>query len=298
MAVPQIKSKLMSRPIVVKTARLTIYSSRPSISTTALRPQRRQTKNFVTPALTSAATAIPAKPNQVNGQGSGANTKAASKAVAPKLTPTVTSTPAQTPTGAAVAATSIIDNKFVKPSSIPKIMSVRRGSSADATSLKCKYCDRTFAKSHALNVHLSENCEKIPASHRRLLSKDTDDTVNSKQVSVGKLNAKRSNNNFKHSARLDRFIDAITNEAASDLSVAQSMNSGSGAFDLTQIKNEIKKFTNKSTGHSGIIRTPTKAMRCRICKAIFYNCVEFAEHCTDHQMAATSSTIKNSTENA
>lgn len=36
-------------------------------------------------------------------------------------------------------------------------------------SLKCKYCDKSFAKQNILEVHLLEKCEKIPATdHRKI----------------------------------------------------------------------------------------------------------------------------------
>lgn len=133
-----------------------------------------------------------------------------------------------------------------------------------------------------MDVHLLEKCEKIPASQRRLLTQNGGGDVNSsgKQV-FGKV--KRAFNlKSKNLIRLDRFLDEITDEAA-------SQNAGvdkNAAVDLQNVKEEMKKIKNIPLGHSGIIRTPKKAMTCHVCKRIFLDVVEYAEHCTNHQIAA------------
>lgn len=52
-----------------------------------------------------------------------------------------------------------------------KNQSLMHTSVLPVSSLKCKYCDKSFAKKFILDVHLLEKCDKIPPARRRQLSR-------------------------------------------------------------------------------------------------------------------------------
>lgn len=152
-----------------------------------------------------------------------------------------------------------IQVKFIKPENG---MALRKPSESN----KCKFCDKSFVKSNAMMVHLLEKCEKIPASVRRqLLQKEEScGEAKSKQVSRRKTNAFNHQENDSIS-KFSRFFQDLRN----DIDVENG---------LKKLRAEIRR----TNGHTGIARTPSKPIKCHICKKLFLDCVEYADHITKH----------------
>lgn len=175
--------------------------------------------------------------------------------------------------------TSSLQTKFLKPSDVPLRKPVAPTSSSamvtSKSSGKCQYCDKFFAKSHGMMTHLLEKCEKIPASARRqLLQKEKDcDEANSKQVSRRKTEAFRQDNDFV--SKYSRFFVNLTNDGV--------QGDGIAAIDveksLKNLRSELRKIRS---AYTGITRTPSKPIRCHICKKLFLDCVEYADHSANH----------------
>lgn len=182
-------------------------------------------------------------------------------------------------TSLALAKTSISSDRpvdktsFVKPIGVSIRSKSTTTTSATTTSNgngKCKYCDKFFAKSHGMSTHLLENCEKIPSSARRqLLQKEkTIDNANSKQVSRRKTFAIRQDNDSI--PKYSRFFVSLTNEDGAVIDVENG---------LKNLRAELRKIKGP---HAGITRTPSKTIRCHICNKLFLDCVEYADHTTNH----------------
>lgn len=181
-------------------------------------------------------------------------------------------------------STSSLQTKFLKPSGVSLRKPVAPTSSSamvtSNSSGKCQYCDKFFAKSHGMMTHLLEKCEKIPASARRQLSqKEKDcDEANSKQVSRRKTEAFRQDNDFV--SKYSRFFVNLTNDGASGV-----QGDGIAAIDveksLKNLRSELRKI---KSAYTGITRTPSKPIRCHICKKLFLDCVEYADHSANHHI--------------
>lgn len=156
---------------------------------------------------------------------------------------------------------------FIKPSVIPVrsrstvSSSVRPNGDSNG---KCQYCDKFFAKKHGLLTHLEEKCEKIPPSARRqLLQKEKHvDEANSK------LNAYALRQDIDSVSKYSRFFLNIANEGTSGVENG-----------LKILRAELRKIKGP---HIGITRTPSKAIRCHICKKAFLDPIEYADHSTNH----------------
>lgn len=191
---------------------------------------------------------------------------------------TTSSTTESTPSTSG-SASAPYKERFVKPT-LPRLLLNSKSKAVDSklpianSSFKCKYCDRTFAKNFGLDQHLADNCEKIPASHRRLLLKDQTDKAESKtrkHDSDKHFQSQRQNDAWKHS----RFFVEKFNQAVSTSHTAtKSMESG-----LNSLRNELKLLSN---AHSGVKRTPKKAIKCLTCNRLFWDCVEYAIHMSNH----------------
>lgn len=256
---------MASKPTMVKQPRVSIVSTRQTISST-IRMQRRETRFAITSLATKASTskAAPVLPVE------------SAKSVKPS----------------SVASTS--EATFARPSALPvrktmyNIEGAHGGKTMSNTAHgskpmqqpeashggKCKYCDKSFAKAHGLTTHLLENCTKIPAAARRLLLKNeqdnTRDNANSKQESRRKTLA--AHHDIDSLSKYSRFFVNVTNEGASE----------SVASVDEKMLNDLRAELRKEKGITGIIRTPRKTIQCHICKKLFLDCVEYAEHIENH----------------
>lgn len=91
-----------------------------------------------------------------------------------------------------------------------------------SSSFQCKYCDKSFAKSIGLNQHLSTNCEKIPASHRRLILKEETDQAEiktRKKKSDNLLSLRVNDQMGKHSTFFSEKINQVVTRSNSVRSV-------------------------------------------------------------------------------
>lgn len=184
-------------------------------------------------------------------------------------------------TASTTSASSSAPNKdaFVKPT-LPRLLNNKPKAVdsklpvANNSSFKCKYCDRTFAKNFGLDQHLADNCEKIPASHRRLLLKDQTDKAEiktRKHDSDKHFQSQRQNDAWKHSRF---FVEKFNQAVSASHTATKSMESG-----LSSLRNELKLLSN---AHSGVKRTPKKAIKCLACNRLFWDCVEYAIHKSNH----------------
>ena len=163
---------------------------------------------------------------------------------------------------------------FIKPSVIP----VRSRSTVSSSVMpsgdgngKCQYCDKFFAKKHGLLTHLEEKCEKIPPSARRQLLQKEKHVVEANS----KPNARKIRQDIDSVSKYSRFFLNITNEGAS----------GVAAIDVENGLKNLRAELRKTKGpHIGIARTPSKAIRCHICKKAFLDPIEYADHSTKHPL--------------
>lgn len=137
----------------------------------------------------------------------------------------------------------------------------------------CKYCDKKFAIEKALKTHLLEKCPKIPtADKKKLLFPDLNKP---KKVTIPNTSA-----------------------SASILSSSESLSSTGNKTVISAIEKEMMPPSvtkvKKSSAHSGIYRTPTKRIECKICKLFFDSCLEFTEHCLCHNGDSTKHGLGNS----
>ncbi|XP_031619266.1 uncharacterized protein LOC116338272 isoform X2 [Contarinia nasturtii] len=232
----------VARP--TKPPKMSIVSTRQSMSSN-VRAQRRETRSF----LTTFAMA-----------------KASTSSVAP--------------------STSSTQHTFVKPSALPVRKSLHPSMVSSATvtsngktntnqSGKCQYCDKFFVKSHGLKTHQLEKCEKIPSSARRqLLQKENESNeANSKQTFTRRSQAFPQIDEFSKYSRF--FVNLSSNGGASG--TQNDVNAAEINWGLKNLRAEIRK-----RAPSGIQRTPQKPIRCHLCKKLFFDCVEYADHSANH----------------
>lgn len=148
------------------------------------------------------------------------------------------------------------------------------------TALKCKYCDRCFGLQFALDKHLMENCAKIsPVERKRLIEV-------AEQQKIAKSKTQNGNKKSHKSHVFNLNSNKIFNSVNLDGVSIDATNSGVGgkcidACDGEANNSNIFKIPTVHLGHSGIYRTPTKSIPCKICNTIFFNAVEYAQHCVD-----------------
>lgn len=134
-----------------------------------------------------------------------------------------------------------------------------------------------------MRTHLLEKCEKIPAPARRQLKvqnktmeENNVDEVNSKQVSRRKTYAFRQD--IDTISKYSRLFANLTNEGASGM-----RGDGAAAIEVENGLKNLRAELRKMKGpHTGITRTPSKPIRCHICNKLFFDCVEYADHSTNH----------------
>lgn len=133
---------------------------------------------------------------------------------------------------------------------------------SSSSTLKCKYCDRGFSLQFALDKHTVENCTKIsPAERKRI-------------IAVNEAKSKCGNTNQSNT---DMDVTKINWQTISN---RVNLQAGGAALDACDgSDNSLHKLPNM--GHSGIYRTPSKSIPCKICNIVFMNCVEYAEHCVE-----------------
>lgn len=150
------------------------------------------------------------------------------------------------------SSVSVASSKQLKPVMTAKI-----------DSLKCKYCDKTFMKTHGMKTHLLEKCEKIPATVRRqLLQKEDISKQSSRQAFRPEID------------NVSIYSRFFVNEGAS----------GMQGVDVEEGLKNLRVELRKKSAHTGIIRTPRKFLRCHICKQVFIDCVEYAVHFSNHTL--------------
>lgn len=134
---------------------------------------------------------------------------------------------------------------------------------------QCQYCDKFFVKSQAMTTHLHEKCEKIPAVVRRQLLKKADITNDATSKQKQRESLRHESDSI---SKYSRFFVNLSNGAG--------LQSDEVEKGLKNLRAELRKTKG---GHTGIIRTPKKTLRCHICKQLFLDCVDYAEHISNHE---------------
>lgn len=128
-----------------------------------------------------------------------------------------------------------------------------------------------------MTTHLLEKCEKIPASARRQLLQKNENSDETKSKLVSRH---RPQVEIDSVSKYSRFFVNLRNDDAS------GMQGGGGGVTAINVENGLKNLRAElrkiKNAHTGIIRTPSKPIRCHICKKYFLDCVEYADHSTNH----------------
>lgn len=126
---------------------------------------------------------------------------------------------------------------------------------------KCRYCDKFFAKSHGMKLHMLEKCEKIPSTVRR--------------------NMKMANNGDEPKSKILRRKTLISDQEIDPISKhCRFFANLNGSITMqAAVEKELRKIKG---AHLGITRTPSKAIKCHLCKKSFFNCVAYADHIANH----------------
>lgn len=159
-----------------------------------------------------------------------------------------------------------VKQEFRKPNAVP----LRTTKTTLVNTLKCQYCDKCFVKSQGMTTHLLEKCEKIPASVRRQLLQKAE---NCNEATSKQLSRQALRQEFDSISKYSRFFVNVSNEGASGMQIDE-VEKG-----LRNLRAELRKTKN---AHTGIIRTPSKPIRCHICKFVTLDCVEYADHISKH----------------
>ncbi|XP_046806595.1 uncharacterized protein LOC111676139 isoform X1 [Lucilia cuprina] len=164
------------------------------------------------------------------------------------------------------------------------------GSSTVGSSNQCKYCDKKFALTRALHIHLLQNCSKIPPSEKRKLQYTDLNHVEKAQLPnvFSHHNSQSSSSSTVSSTNATPRHTLKTNTLAYPKSSSESLNENKGkqknASNLptddgnnTAISGSVQKI-KKVSAHAGVYRTPSKSVPCHLCKLTFKSILDYTNH--------------------
>lgn len=259
-----VNSTMSSRSVISAKAATKPKTNLPATSTVTKAPPESK---FAIPTAKPAASKIqPRKTFYALGSTSETTaTKKLSSTIRPSTIP-IASTPSSATTTKAFVASSSMPARPLLSASSSSVVGF-----SDAK-LQCKFCDRKFEKPFALENHLQMNCSKIPPSERRKIFSENKSnnqikaTTSQGSTLNGKSVVKKSTIGMAfNSKRLTRLLTDLNSELQSNGS---------------QSNDDLPEF--KSLGHTGIYRTPSKKLICKVCNKTFINCVKYADHCMQH----------------
>lgn len=174
-------------------------------------------------------------------------------------------------TSSASASSNLGQPKFIRPKPVAAV----KQTVSDSSGSKCQYCGKFFAKIHGMNTHLLEKCEKIPTSARRQLNCQQQPNAASSEESNSKQVSSRKTKLF------GQEIDPISNYCRffANINGSSGMQEEDVANGLKNLRAELRK---RKSVYTGITRTPSKAITCHLCKKSFFDCVEYADHISNH----------------
>lgn len=271
---PSMARPPMGRQSVARQSVARPSMARPSIARPSMAAPSAAAQSTARPPIAHSSMARPsvaktsmAPPSSLPTRSIARPTTTASSATASANPPAANHRPQQRPQAKALAAPKP-SRKTVAP---PKPPSNATQSQCNEPS-KCTYCDKTFVKGLAFKLHLLNNCEKIPATQRRLLQDTRPASSNSKPL-VTVVGRTRSSQLMPNRSRF--FLDVTNGAAAAAEAGARRSDTGLGALAAN-----MKRLPNT---FSGVTRTPSKSIKCHICRRAFLNCAEYAMHVVEHQ---------------
>lgn len=277
MARPSVARSSMARPSMIPPSMARPSMARPSMARPSMaRPSVPSTRPSMA-APSSNATA-PARPSTAQASMAAPSTTGIVKiprrtTTHPKPTPSTISAPTATLTAKPSTVTKPPHLSTNSKPSRKTIAPPKPQSNVSDAASQCTYCDKKFVKGLALRLHLLNNCEKIPSTQRRLLLQSEQPSNNTSKPLVPTLvRPKRLSHLISNRSRF--FLD-VTNEAAAAAAGAPKSDTGHGELVAT-IKRMPKVF-------AGVTRTPSKSIKCHICRCAFLNCAEYATHVVEHQ---------------
>uniref|UniRef100_A0A1B0A908 C2H2-type domain-containing protein n=1 Tax=Glossina pallidipes TaxID=7398 RepID=A0A1B0A908_GLOPL len=160
----------------------------------------------------------------------------------------------------------------------------KTGGSIFGAENKCKYCDKKFALLRTLNIHLLQNCAKIPPVDKRKLQLTEMDHVEKAQLPIfhskQQSNASSSNATPRASCNFNigrrtlrspiRRIPDTKNVDKKTIVPGEEMMAPPCKSNLPQIK--------QKTPHSGVYCTPNKLIPCHSCNEVFKNILDYTNH--------------------
>lgn len=174
--------------------------------------------------------------------------------------------PSQSASTSSATTTAPAKQEFRRPVEVP----LRSSKMTKVTNLQCQYCDKCFVKSQGMTTHLLEKCDKIPASARRKLLQKAESSNSTTSKQLSKQTMRQDTDSI---SKYSRFFVNMSKEGAS------GMQGDDVEKRLQILQTELRKIKNS---HTGIIRTPSKSIQCHICKKLFLDCVEYADHTSNH----------------
>ncbi|XP_037812729.1 uncharacterized protein LOC119604277 isoform X2 [Lucilia sericata] len=164
------------------------------------------------------------------------------------------------------------------------------GSSTVANSNQCKYCDKKFALTRALHIHLLQNCLKIPPSEKRKLQYTDLNHVEKAQLpnvfahhnsqSSASSTVSSTNATPRHALK----PNTLSFPKSSSESLNENKDKQKNASDLltvdgnnTAISGSVQKI-KKVSAHAGVYRTPSKSVPCHLCKLTFKSILDYTNH--------------------
>ncbi|XP_055525640.1 serine-rich adhesin for platelets [Wyeomyia smithii] len=177
----------------------------------------------------------------------------------------------------------------------PSASKNNKSSETVSTDTACRFCTKTFANEKFLANHVISNCVKIPLLEKRKLLAQQEQqraaaiarsSPRSRPVTAprAKLNSTGSNKSNR-SAEAVAPSDTSTSSSIGDTSSASASSLTGAGGGGSKKRPQSATVTKRTIGHTGIIRTPKREMKCHHCGRGFLNAVEYALHVQAHSKA-------------
>ncbi|KAM7360784.1 uncharacterized protein ACRADG_007727 isoform 1-T3 [Cochliomyia hominivorax] len=181
----------------------------------------------------------------------------------------------------------------VTPAFIKKPTSASNASSVLGNTNQCKYCDKKFALTKALHIHLLQNCSKIPPSEKRKLHYTDLNHVEKAQLpdvfshhnlqsnasnAVALTNATPRQTSLKHNTKtLPKSSTESINDNKDLQKITTDLINCVDGSNMTTSSISVQKI-KKITAHAGVYRTPSKSVPCHLCKLTFKSILDYTNH--------------------
>ncbi|XP_053699439.1 zinc finger protein 532 [Sabethes cyaneus] len=170
-----------------------------------------------------------------------------------------------------------------------------KSSESIPTETRCRFCSKSFANEKFLSNHVVSNCDKIPLlEKRKLLAHEeqqraaaigrSSPRARPATVPRAKMDSTGSNKSNNRSAEVTPS-DTSTSSSVGDTSTASASSltgAGGGGGGNGKKRPQVMSASKRAIGHSGIVRTPKREMKCHHCGRGFLNAVEYGLHVQAH----------------